>query len=311
MKEYELAIIGAGPAGMSAALNAKNDGLEAILIESEEGGWFPRVSVDSHYYVDNYLGFGKVTGTEIIREFQEHLTMKDITVFNGFVENIRKEGNRFFIDTSSDVDFLVNGIILANGTKQKELNVPGIEKFIGNSIFYYCVPDGPQFNGKNVLVVGGRNTGTVTALYLKQLGCTPQVIEKNNQVTAKDKYASRILNAKIPYLTGTEVVGLVGDKNLSGVRIRDSIGKLGELAVEGIFICIGLKPNNYLAKSMGVNLDENGYVLVDKNMATNVEGVYAAGDITGGLKQIVVAAAQGSIAAYNLNKYLNATWKKE
>lgn len=311
MEKYDLVIIGAGPAGMSAALNAKNDGLESALVESEEEGWFSRVSIDSHYYVDNYLGFSKITGTEIVRKFQEHLMANGVRVIREEVADIESAKDNFYVHTSSNRSLLTRSLILANGTKQKELRVPGIEKFIRKSIFYYCVPDGPRFKGKNVLVVGGRNTGAVTALYLKQLGCIPQVIEKVNQIVAKDKYASKILAAGIPYHFGTEITDLIGEDELRGVRISDISGKLEEIQAEGIFICIGLEPNNNLAKKIGVALDEKGYVQVNENMATNLPGVYAAGDITGGLKQMVVAAAQGSIAAYNVNKYLITKWKKE
>jgi len=298
----DLIIVGAGPAGMSAALNAQNDGIDFSLFESKEAGWFPRVSVDSHYFVDNYLGFRKTSGTEIIRQFQEHLKMNNIPVVNDSIVNVMPEGNHFMVYTSSE-EVPTKTLLLANGTVQRELVAPGIERFLGKSIFYYCVPEGPQFSGKNVVVIGGRNTGAVTALYLKEIGCKVHVIEKDSKITAKDKYALKIKDAGIPYHSGREVTGFGGTDRLESVKLRGSNEELEEIAADGVFICIGLKPNNALAKTMGVRLDEQGYVCVDKNMSTNIPGVYAAGDITGGLKQMVVAAAQGSIAAYNISKY--------
>ena len=308
MNRKDILIVGAGPAGMSAALNAQNDGWNFELIESKEEGWFPRVSVDSHYTVDNYLGFSKISGTELIEKFQEHLRNNGIFATSERVEKINRNKNIFSVETDKNI-YEADSLILANGTKQKKLNVPGIEQFIGKSVFYYCVPDGEQFIGKKVFVVGGRNTGAVTALYLNKLGCNVEVIERDPQLNAKTKYASRILEAGISYRTGTEIVSLNGNKNLESITLKSPSG-LETVVAHGVFICIGLEPNNDLAKQIGVDLDRWGYILVDSHMATNIPGVYAAGDITGNLKQIVVAAAQGSIATYNIGKYLRAKCKE-
>jgi len=308
MTKKDLLIIGAGPAGMSAALNAQNDGLDFELIESKEEGWFPRVSVDSHYTVDNYLGFSKVSGTELIKKFQEHLRNNKISLTYERVERICKNVDAFSVKTDKNI-YCADSLILANGTKQKRLNVPRIDQFLGKSVFYYCVPDGEQFINKKVFVVGGRNTGAVTALYLDKLGCDVEVIERDPQLNAKTKYASNILNAGIPYRTGTEIISLNGDKKLESITIKSPSG-LEDVVAQGVFVCIGLEPDNDLAKQIGVNLDKEGYVSVDSHMATNIPGVYAAGDITGNLKQMVVAAAQGSIATYNLGKYLRVKCKE-
>jgi thioredoxin reductase (NADPH) len=308
MSKHELLIVGAGPAGMSAALNAQNDELNFRLIESTEEGWFPRVSVDSHYTVDNYLGFSKVSGSEIISKFQQHLINNGIVSLREKVESIRTREKLFEIQTNRN-NYESDSLILATGTKQKKLDVLGIDRFLGNSVFYYCVPDGEQFMNKKVLVVGGRNTGAVTALYLDKLGCNVEVIERDSKLNAKTKYASRIMNAGIPFRTGTEIVSLNGSNSLESVTLKTPKG-LEEIAAQGVFVCIGLEPNNDLAKQIGVVLDKLGYILVDHHMSTNIEGVYAAGDVTGNLKQMVVAAAQGSIAAYNVSKYLRSKCKE-
>jgi len=308
MTKKDLLIIGAGPAGMSAALNAQNEGWDFELIESKEEGWFPRVSVDSHYTVDNYLGFSKVSGTELIEKFQEHLKSNGISSTHERVERIYRNADIFSVETDKNI-YNADSLILANGTKQKRLNVPGIEQFLGKSVFYYCVPDGEQFIDKKVFVVGGRNTGAVTALYLDKLGCDVEVIERDPQLNAKTKYASKILNAGIPYRTETEITSLKGDKKLESITLKYPSG-LENVVAQGVFVCIGLEPNNDLAKQIGLNLDEWGYVSVDSHMATNVPGIYAAGDITGNLKQMVVAAGQGSIATYNAGKFLRSKCKE-
>jgi len=309
MEKYNLAIIGAGPAGMSAALNAQNDNLRFVLCESQEEGWFPRVSVDSHYTVDNYLGFNDISGSELISRFRSHLANNGISADRSCVQDVRQEEDIFSIDLR-DRKAAAESIILCTGTKQKKLEIPGVDRFLGRSVFYYCASGGDQFVGKKVFVVGGRNTGAVTAVYLKNLGCDVEIIEKDSRLNCKDKYANKISELSIPVRTSSQMVYLDGEEKLKEASIQCPKG-LEKVAAEGIFVCIGLLPNNDLARKLNVGLDEWGYVKVDNNMATNIPGIYAAGDITGNLKQIVVAAAQGSIAEYNANKFLRQKWKRE
>jgi thioredoxin reductase (NADPH) len=309
MEKYDVAIVGAGPAGMSAALNAQNDNLKFFLCESQEEGWFPRVSVDSHYTVDNYLGFSSISGSELINRFKQHLANKGISAGHSCVQDVRQEEDIFSIDLG-DRKLIVESVILCTGTKQKKLEVPGVERFLGRSIFYYCASEGDQFVGKKVFVVGGRNTGAVTAVYLKNIGCDVEIIEKDSKLNCKDKYAKKIFELSIPVRTSSQIVYLDGEERLKEASIQGPKG-LEKVAAEGIFVCIGLLPNNDLARKLNVGLDDWGYVKVDHNMATNAPGVYAAGDIAGNLKQIVVAAAQGAIAEYNANKFLRQKWKRE
>jgi len=309
MEIEDLVIIGAGPAGMSAAINAENDGLKFKLLESVSEGWFPKVSVDSHYTVDNYLGFNELSGTELISKFKEHLANNRIRFEKADIEKLGKKDDIFTI-SNKEKEYFARSIILATGTKQKKLDIPGIEKYLGNSVFYYCAQDGKQFIDKKVLVIGGRNTGAVTALYLKNLGCDVKIIEKDNQLNAKHKYKEKIDELKIPYRVGCNVASLEGENTLKSVKIQSPEG-LEDIVADGIFVCIGLLPNNSLAKDFGIELDNEGYINVNRNMETNILGAYAAGDITGNLKQIIVAAAQGSIAEYNSHKFLGEKWKKE
>lgn len=309
MEKYDLAIIGAGPAGMSAALNAENDNLRFLLAESQEEGWFPRVSVDSHYIVDNYLGLNSVSGKELINRFKQHLANKGISTSCSCVQDVKLEGNTFLIDLG-DRREIAESVILCTGTKQRKLEVPGADRLLGKSVFYYCVPDGNQFIDKKVFVVGGRNTGAVTAIYLKNLGCNVEIIEKDQRLNCKDKYRKKISELSIPIRTSSQIVYLDGEERLRTVSICGPKG-LEKVATDGVFVCIGLLPNNDLARRLNIRLDEEGYVNVDNNMATDIPGVYAAGDITGNLKQIIVAAAQGAIAEYNASKFLRKKWKGE
>jgi len=278
MEKYNLAIVGAGPAGMSAALNAKNDDVRFVLYESQEEGWFPRVSVDSHYTVDNYLGFSAVSGSELIETFRKHLANDEIFPDRSCVKNVIQEEDKFSIDLG-DKKAVAESIILCTGTKQKRLEVPGVDRFLGKSVFYYCTSEGNQFVGKKVFIVGGRNTGAVTAVYLKNLGCDVEIIEKDPRLNCKDKYTQKIYELSIPVRISSQIISLDGEENLREVNIQGPKG-LEKVAAEGVFVCIGLLPNNDLARRLNVELDKGGYIGVDNNMATNIPGVYAAGDIT-------------------------------
>jgi thioredoxin reductase (NADPH) len=302
MIKYDTAIVGAGPGGMSAALGAQNDGLSFKLFEAKDECWFPRVSVDSHYEIHNCLGFSRISGTEIVRRFMQHIRNESIKSVRSRVKSITKQDNEFKLSTEEG-EYLSDSVVLATGTKQRRLDVPGIERFLGNSVFYHCVLAGKKFLRKKVFVVGGRNTGAISAIYLKDLGCNVEIIEKDPQLNAKDKYKERINALSIPTRLNTTVESLEGDDSLKKVRLRTPNG-LEEVSADGMFVCIGLIPNNDLARGLRLKLNPEGYICVNEHMATSVPGVFAAGDITGNLKQIAVANAQGLIAMYNINKYL-------
>ena len=307
-KPYDLLIVGAGPAGMSAAIYAKNDGIRFRLFEGKDPGWFTKVSTDSHYTVDNYLGFPEISGTQLINKFKQHLSyLKVKTDRASQIEDIFEED--MFKAKISDGEIIeFRTIILATGTKPKKLPISGIEKLIGKNVFYYCVEDGDKYKGKEVLVVGGRNTGAVTSIYLKNLGCDVLLIEKDPQLNATPKYIQRLNKLKINYLTSTVIDSLSEEDNINKVILAEK-SKKKEVHPEAIFLCIGLEPNNKLAKKLNLKLDNRGYISVDQNMQTSNKKVFAAGDITGNLKQIVVAAAQGAIAEYNINKIIKCEKK--
>ena len=156
-----------------------------------------------------------------------------------------------------------------------------------------------------MFVVGGRNTGAVTAVYLKNIGCDVEIIEKDPRLNCKDKYAKKISELSIPVRTSSQIVYLDGEERLREVSIQSPKG-LEKVTAEGVFVCIGLLPNNDLARRLNVELDEWGYVKVDNNMATNIPGVYAAGDVTDTkFKQAITGVGEAVKAVYSAYDYLN------
>jgi len=308
MKTLDLVIVGAGPAGLAAAIYAKNDNLKFKIFEREYPGWFAKISIDSHYYVDNYPGrFNKVTGSDLIASFRAHLCFLGVNVEKAEITNIKKMKDGLFKlkinRNSSTQQIFTKTIIISTGTMPKELGLPNENKFLNHGLSYYCVKDGHKYVNKNVLVVGGRNSGTVAAIFLKKLGCNVTLIEKDNKINSKEKYRIKLDKLKVPYMLNTQITKLIGNKKLTSVEIETPTGKQ-KLSTNAIFSCIGLIPNNYLAKKAGLALDENGYIKINHHCETSIKGIYSAGDITGNLKQVVVACGQGAVAEYWVNNYL-------
>ncbi len=292
-ENYDLVIIGGGPAGLAAGIYAKRAGLNAIVIEKNLAGGLAAEAP----LVENYPGFKSIEGKELARNLKEHaLEYIEIREFEE-VNSIKFINGRFQIITNKG-DYECTGIILATGTGHKHLNVPGEKELAGKGVSYCVTCDGYLYKGKKVAVVGGGNSGAIAALYLKSIGAEPIVIEYMDRWMCEDAYRKRIQAEGIPYLTNRETLEIFGTDKVEGIRVRERKKGAEEfIEVQGVFIYVGLLPHSELAKELGVKLDEKKYVVTDRFQRTNVERFYAAGDVTGGVAQIIVAASQGAIAA--------------
>ena len=281
-------------------------GLKTLVLEKGSAGGL----ISEAPWIENYLGMGTVKGTELIEKFREHAKRYvEIREFEP-VEHIEK--NEKFVIKTLNGEYESGGVILATGTSRKKLGVKGETEFSGRGVSYCAVCDGYFFKGKKVVVVGGGNTAAVDALFLKNLGCEVTMIHRRDSLRAEEAYKKQ-LEGRVNLYLNSIIEEIVGDRAVKGVRIRntkDGTEKL--LETDGVFICIGEAPNTELAKKLMVSLDEKGYIKTDKNQRTNVNGVYAAGDVTGGVKQIIVACAEGAIAALSAFEDLrNPYWAKK
>lgn len=302
MKEYDLVIVGAGPAGASAALFAQGDRLQFRLVESDVPCWFPEQAINTNFTnLENYLGCYNLSGTEITQRCRQHLESMGIAVHKEKVAAITKDFQGLYFETDIE-NYRAETAILATGTQPKRLCVNGVER-TGRNIHYSFGVESSAYIGKPVLVVGGRNAGAVTAVRLKELGCHPQIAEKNHCPQAKLKYMERIRSLHIPYLTSTTLEDVLGDDNIETVNLS-SKGTSICMHPAAIYVCIGYEPNNALAKQLGIALDNDGYIHVDRDMRTTDPRIFAAGDVNGGVKMMVVAAGEGAVAEYYANKYL-------
>jgi len=292
--ESDLVILGAGPAGLTGAIYAERAGLKSVVIEkSNVGGQLAITPV-----VENYPGFTKIAGKSLVDLItQQALQYVDIHISEE-IRGLEKKDDRFHIKTNRAY-YISRGIIIATGVSSRELNVPGEKRFWGRGVSYCAECDGYFFkDGKNVLIVGGGNTAATDALYLHTLGAKVTLLHRKDRLRAEKRLSDSLLKAEVPVLWNSEVVEIIGERVVKAVKIRDNLtGNITEMPFDGIFVAIGYKPNNDVAKSLGLETDDYGYIKADDRQRTSMPFVYAAGDITGGVKQIAVATGQASVAA--------------
>jgi thioredoxin reductase (NADPH) len=226
---------------------------------------------------------------------------------------VTREDTLFRVRTNVRI-YIVKGIIIASGAKSRMLQVPGEERFYGRGVSTCAECDGYYFkDGKKVIVVGGGNTAATYALYLHNLGAKVILVHRGDKLRTEKRLQDSLIAEKIELVYEGEVKEILGEKMVRAVTIEyKKKGVTKELPVDGVFIAIGYEPNNTVAKMIGVSMDEYGYVISDDRQRTSLPGVYAAGDIAGGVKQIVVAVAQGSVAAISaFEDITNPYWTRK
>jgi thioredoxin reductase (NADPH) len=214
------------------------------------------------------------------------------------ITTLEKTEDGFVLTSCEEKKYEVAAIIIATGTNHRKLNAEGAEALEGRGISYCATCDGFFFKDKIVAVVGGGNSALIEAMYLKQIGCkTVYLIHRRDQLRAEDAYEHDAKKAGIEFLLNKVIQKINGDQQVESIEVEDTRnGETQTIPVDGMFISIGVIPQNQLAKQLGVELDKGGYIKVDCQMRTSVPHVYAAGDITGGLRQVIIAAAEGAIA---------------
>ncbi len=292
-RDFDLIIIGAGAAGLSAAIYAVRSGLSAIIIDgSSPGGLTAEAPL-----VENYLGYTAIRGTELANNMVEHARNYTKIIDNCKVLSIKKEGN--FILTTEKGKFTAKSILFATGTKHKHLGVKGENEYYGKGLSYCVTCDGYLFKNKKVLVIGGGNSGAIAAIYLKNLAKEVKIFEFMPKFMCEDAYVKQIQSMGIEYRKNVQVMEIKGDgRSLKSVTFKDrGNDNIMEEEFDGVFIYVGLMPQSEVAKTLGVKTNEKGFIDIDRNGRTNVEFVYAAGDVAGSFAQIIVAASDGAIAA--------------
>lgn len=291
--EWEIAIVGAGCAGYTAAIYAGRSGAKAVVFDKGMGGGLTMEAP----VIENYPGFKKVGGVELMERMKEHAMEYAEFRWGEEVTELAVDEEGVDIITNKG-KYRAKVVIICTGSEHKKLGVKGEEEFSGRGVSYCAVCDGPFFKGKDVVVVGGGNSAVIEALYLKQIGCNVSLVHRRDELRAEKALENEAIAMGINFIWNSVVEEIIGKEMVEGVKLRNV--KTNEeriVKTDGVFISVGEKPNNELAKKAGVALDENGYIKVGEMQRTNVRRIFAAGDITGGVRQIVVACSEGAKAA--------------
>ena len=298
---YELMIIGAGPAGMTAAVYAARKKLNALLISKDLGGQ-PNQTTG----IENYMGYQFIEGPELVRKFEEQVRQFPIEIKIGDgAAAISRIEDGLELRTEKGETYQGRAAIIATGKRPRPLNVPGEERLRGRGVTYCAICDGPVFAGMNVAIVGGGNSALEAADDMVKIGEDVHLVSltplTGDQVLIDKVKAA----ANLTIFTEHETMEIEGEKFVSGIKIKDlKSGEVKSLEVGGVFVEIGLIPNSELAKG-SVSLNKLGEIEVNCSCETGVPGLYAAGDVTNiPEKQIVVAAGEGAKAALQAHRYL-------
>lgn len=295
---YELIIVGAGPAGITASVYAARKRMDLLVISKDIGGQ-AAISGD----IENYTGYQFITGPELAEKFSEHMRKFDIKLKEmEEVIEVKKINNIVQVKTNEGI-YLGRSVIIASGKRSRELNVPGEKEFKNRGLTYCAICDGPLFKGKDVAVIGGGNSGLDAAMQLMKIAKRIYVINIAPDITGDPIMCEYVKeNNIVTILNSTNVVSISGDKVVSGITIKRS-GKEESLPVQGVFVEIGLIPNSEFVKDVKKN--NFGEIMVNSFNETNIPGIFAAGDVTDvPEKQIIIAAGEGSKATLSVSKYL-------
>lgn len=300
----DLVIIGAGPAGLSAAVYAKRAGLDALLIDEMpvDGG-----QVLSTYEVDNYLGLPGVSGMELSDKFSEHAKNAGIERMSTLIKKIEGSEGDFTL-ISSEGDIKAKRIIIATGAKHALLNAPGEEELSGMGVSYCATCDGAFYRKKDVAVVGGSDVAVEDAIYLARTSNKVYLIHRRDTLRAAHSLVEALKACpNVEFVWDSTVKSINGTNGVESVSVINKVsGEERTIEVRGVFIAVGITPVSYLLKEFGVDLDDAGYVIAGEDCRSSVNGIYVAGDIRKKpLRQIITAVADGANAVSSVQADMN------
>lgn len=303
MSQYDVIIVGAGPAGMTAAIYAARADMNVLLLDKLAPGG----QIINTNEIQNYPGVGTINGAELAYQMFEHTQQfENISFDYGTVKEIRDGGKEKTIVCEEDgKEFTAVAVILATGTRPRTLGIPGEDRFTGNGVSWCAICDGAQYRDKDVAVIGGGNSAVEESIFLAG------IVKSLTIVTMFDLTADPIACDKLramdhvtvyPY---QDILDFTGEDKLTGVHFKSTkTGEENTVSCDGVFEYIGLTPTTEFLKDLGV-LNQYGYVEVDGNMHTKVDGIYGAGDcVTKTLRQVITACADGAIAAQEASHYV-------
>jgi len=299
MEEYDVVIIGAGPAGMTAGIYSARAGKKTIIIEKGVVGG--QVAWASN--IENYPGFEKITGMELAKKMLDQAKKQGAEIKQASVSKIENKGNEKIVFTDEG-EIKCKAVILAVGRTAGKLNIPGGKEFEGKGIHYCALCDAPLYKGKKMAVIGGGDSAIKEAIHLTELAEKVYVIHRRDELRAEEANQERLQKKKnVELVLDSEVKEFIGDKFLKKIKILNhKTQKISELEVSAVFIYIGHIPST---EEFDVEKNEKGFIKVNKQLETNVPGIFAAGDCNeGDIAQISTAVGDGAIAGTSATKYI-------
>ena len=298
---YDTIIIGAGPAGMTAALYAARSNLKVALIE----GGLPGGQMNNTSDIENYPGYANISGPELAEKMFEPLENLGVEHLYGFVETIENHGDVKKVITD-DQEFETRTVIVATGSKHRLLGVPGEEELNSRGVSYCAVCDGAFFRDQDLLVVGGGDSAVEEAIFLTQFAKTVTIVHRRDELRAQKVLQDRAFaNEKINFIWDSVVKEIKGENRVESVVIENvKTNQVTEHAFGGVFIYVGLDPVSDFTKDLQIQ-DESGWIVTDDHMKTSVAGVFAVGDVRQkDLRQVTTAVGDGAIAGQEAYKYI-------
>ena len=303
-KTYDLVIIGAGPAGLTASIYAGRARLDTVVLEK----LVPGGQILLSQRIENYPGVSLPTSPKILMEkMQRQAESLGMKLERVEAEGIELDQEKKIIHTLSDKKFPTLAVIIASGAEPSKLGVEGEATFVGRGVSYCATCDGPFFRDQAVMVVGGGNTALEETLYLVKFVRKVHLVHRRGMLRAEKILQERAFrNPKVEIIFRSVVTMIYGDRQVEGVKLKDlETGKIKKVPCSGVFISVGLKPNTDFIRGL-VELDKKGFVKTRANLETNVPGIFACGDVRKNpLKQVIVACGEGALAATSAEKYIN------
>ena len=304
MREFDIVIIGAGPAGMTAALYASRANLKTALVERGIPGGQMANTED----IENFPGFETILGPELSTKMFEHAKKFGAEYLYGDVKSISSDGDYRLVELSKET-LKAKAVIIATGAKHRELGVDGEKQLWGRGVSYCAVCDGAFFKEKELVVIGGGDSAVEEANFLTKFASKVTIIHRRDKFRAQAVLQERAFaNPKIEVVFNTTVEEILGEKKVEGVTIKGSDGSVTTLKTEGAFVYVGMDPIVEPFKGLDI-FSENGYIQTNEVMETSIPGIFAAGDVRDKLlRQIVTATGDGSIAAQSAQHYIEKTF---
>jgi len=301
---HKIIIIGSGPAGLTAGIYTSRSKLNPLIIE----GNLPGGQLITTSYVENWPGEEKILGAQLMEKIRQHAKKCGATLHSENVTKVDFSKKPYKVFTQSSKEFETESIIIATGSSHKKLNIPGEKSYLGKGVSTCATCDGPFFQDKNIVIVGGGNSAISEAAFLNRFAKNITIIQNGEKLTATDPLKDDVINnpkIKIIYNSLTKEISGNQDKVEKIIIENQKTKEISEIPTDGIFIAIGMKPNTEIFKDQ-LEMDNYGYLKLQNNTQTNKEGIFAAGDVSDyKYMQAITAAGFGCMAALDAERFLS------